>query len=313
MKKLIISEMEYNGGLFPKIPDRVSGQDTLLVNSQGIARKVDDKLTTKDIRVGKYNKIVRISTVPNSLDISLKAVSKNKPYEFVIMIGVEYYVKDSVVFYMNRELYDVSNSIGTALSRIINPIAKQYELTDDCIDDALMSKLSEQEYYFEALGIIFFVRSADAEPSEDATKFLKQMSDATLNVRVEQHKAVEAEKLTARNMESAIMTKVASGEIDMKTALEKLSDSNRTEGLNKIEDIKRLIEFVDNLWKSSLITNFEASQHINGLLQNLPVNISNIKTLTDTSPRPSNEDDKNIDTTLEALFSDENQGEMNEQ
>lgn len=313
MKELIVSEMAYNGGMFPKIPGRVSGQDTLLVNSQGIARKVDDKLTTKDIRLGKYNKIVRISTVPNSLDILLKAVSKNKPYEFAITIGVEYHVKDSVVFYMNSELHDVSNSIGTALSRIINPIAKQYELTDDCIDDALLSKLSEHEYSLAALGIIYFVRSADAEPSENATIFIKQMSDATLNVRVEQHKAVEAGKLTARNMESAIMTKVASGEMDMKTALETLSNSNRTDGLNKIEDIERLIGFVQNLLKNNLITDFEASQHINVLLKNLPANISNIKTLTDTSSQPSNEEDKNSDTTLEALFSDENQGDMNEQ
>lgn len=313
MKELIASEMVYNGGLFPKIPDRVNGQETLLVNSQGIARKVDDRLTTRDIRIGKYNKIVRISTVPNSLDISLKAVSKNKPYEFIITIGVEYHVKDAVIFYMNRELYDVSDSISTALTRIINPIAKRYELTDDCIDNALLDKLSGCEYSLEALGIIYSVRSADVEPSENATTFIKQMSDATLNVRVEQHKAVEAEKLTTRNMDSAIMTKVASGEIDMKTALETLSNSNRTEGLNKIEDIERLIEFVQNLLNNNLITDFEAGQHINALLQNLPTNIPNIKTLTSTTTHPSNRENEKIDATLEALFLDENQVEQNEQ
>lgn len=313
MKELIASEMVYNGGLFPKIPDRINGQDMLLVNSQGIARKVDDRLTTKDIRNGKYNKIVRISTVPNLLDISLKAVSKNKPYEFKITIGVEYRVKDSVVFYMNRELHDVSNSIRTALTRIINPIAKQYELTDDCIDNALFDKLSGCEYSLEALGVIYSVHSADAEPSENATTFIKQMSDVTLNVRVEQHKVAESEKLTTRNMESAIMTKVASGEMDMKTALETLSNSNRTEGLNKIEDIERLIEFVHNLLKNNLITDFEADKHINTLLQSLPTNISNIKTLTSTMQQPSNEEDKNNDATLEALFLNENQGEQHEQ
>lgn len=313
MKELIASEMVYNGGLFPKIPDRVNGQDTLLVNSQGIARKVDDRLTTRDIRIGKYNKIVRVSTVPNSLDISLKAVSKNKPYEFIITIGVEYHVKDSVIFYMNRELHNVYDSISTALTRIINPIAKQYELTDDCIDSALWNKLSGCEYHLEALGIIYSVHSADAEPSENATTFIKQMSDATLNVRVEQHKTVEAEKLTTRNMESAIMTKVASGEMDMKTALETLSSSNRTDGLNKIEDIERLIEFVQNLLNNNLITDFEAGQHINALLQNLPTNISNIKTLTSTTTHTSNRENENIDATLEALFLDENQVEQNEQ
>ncbi len=313
MNELIASEMAYNGGLFPKIPDRVNGQDTLLVNSQGIARKVDDWLTTKDIRIGKYNKIVRISTVPNSLDISLKAVSKNKPYEFKISIGVEYRVIDSVVFYMNRKLYDVSDIISTTLMRIINPIAKQYELTDDCIDNALFKKLSGYEYSLEALGIIYSVHSTDAEPSENAAMFIKQMSDATLNVRVEHHKAIEAEKLTARNMESAIMAKVASGELDMKTALETLSNSNRTEGLNKIDDVERLIKFIRNLLEHNLISDFEAERHVNTLLQNLPANISNIKTLNSAMTPPNDKEDIKNDATLESLFSDENIGEQNEQ
>lgn len=308
MKNLIACEMAYDGGLFPKIPDRVKGQDTLLINSQGIARKVDDYLTTKDIRNGKYNKVVRVSTVPNSADVSLKAVSKNKPYEFIVTIGVEYRVKDSVVFYMNRELYNISDSISIALTRIINPIAKQYELTDDCIDDAIFNRLSGCEYSLEALGITYSVLSADAEPSENAATFIKQMSDATLNVRVEQHKAVEAEKLTSINMESAIMTKVASGEMDMQTALETLSNSNRVEGLNTIENIERLIAFIQGLLEKDLITEFEAGQHINDLLQNLPSSISNIKTLVNKKPEPCNDKDNTDDETLEVLLSDENQG-----
>jgi hypothetical protein len=273
--KLNLVENAYVGGLFPKIPDRVSGQDTLLVSADGIARKVDDHLTTKDIRKANYNKVVRVPTAPFSLDVKFKSVSKNKPYEFDVVVGVECKVNDSVAYYTNRALYDISDSISTALSRIVTPIAKAFELTDDSIDDAIYKKLSEHGYTLESLGITYTVHSADAEPDSNAEKFVKQMTDSTLNTRVEEHKAIQAERLTARNMESAIMRQVSEGKLDMKTALEQLSASNRQEGYNRLEDIERLVAFVRNLQEKNLITDDEAGQRINEFLGALPASLPN--------------------------------------
>jgi hypothetical protein len=72
MTNLVASENAYSGGLFPKLPDRVNDQDTLLVSADGIARKVDDFLTTRDVRKGNFNKVARVSTALFSLDVSLK-------------------------------------------------------------------------------------------------------------------------------------------------------------------------------------------------------------------------------------------------
>lgn len=207
MTNLISNEAVYSGGLFPKIPDRINGQDTLLISAQGIARKVDDYTTTKDIRKGGYNKVIRISTAPFSMDIKLKATSKNKPYEFDVEIGVEARVKDSVAYYTNKATYDISSSISTALLRMVTPIAKSYELTDDSLDSALMKELSNRDFSLESLGITYTVHSADAEPDADAEKYVKQMTDSTLTTRVQEHIAGEAEKLSSRNMESAIIEK----------------------------------------------------------------------------------------------------------
>lgn len=306
MTNLITSEAAYNGGLFPKIPERMNGQDTLLVSADGIACKVDDFLTTKDIRKSNYNKVVRISTTPFSLDIKLKAVSKNKPYEFDVMIGVEGRVKDTVAYYTNKATYDVLTSIRTALSRIVIPIAKTYELTDEGVDDALVKELSNRDFALESLGIAYIVHSADAEPDSNAETFVKQMTDSTLNVRVEQHKASEAEKLTSRNMESAIMKRVASGEIDMQTALEQLSASNRKEGYNKLEDIERLVTFVRNLQEKNLITDDEAGQRINEFLRGLPAQLPNANSPMQTNALRLEEKSTTADdSTLDELLSDE--------
>jgi len=308
MTNLIANEATYSGGLFPKIPDRINGQDTLLINAQGIARKVDDYTTTKDIRKGNYNKVVRISTAPFSMDVKLKATSKNKPYEFDVKIGVEARVKDSVAYYTNKATYDISSSINTALSRMVTPIAKAYELTDDNLDTALIEKLSSQEISLESLGITYTVISVDAEPDAKAEKYVKQMTDSTLTTRVQEHIAGEAEKLSSRNMESAIMRKVSSGELDMQSALEQLSASNRNEGYNKLEDIERLISFVRGLQEKNLITDEEAGQRINEFLRGLPSGLTNGNAPTAEKPMQLagvTASSNDTDDTLDELIPDE--------
>jgi len=314
--KLNLAENSYVGGLFPKIPDRIPGQDTLLVSADGIARKVDDHLTTKDIRKGNYTKVVRVPTKPFSLDVKFKSVSRNKPYEFEVVVGVECQVKDSVAYYTNSATYDISDSISTALSRIVTPIAKTFELTDEGIDSAIFNELKkkgkekEDGFALESLGITYIVHSADAEPDSNAQKFVKQMTDSTLNTRVEEHKANEAERLTARNMESAIMRQVSEGKLDMKTALEQLSASNRQEGYNRLEDIERLVAFVRNLQEKNLITDDEAGQRINEFLAALPASLPNVNTGKPMLTNAPRLEKKSVtsDDVIDDLLPDEEEG-----
>lgn len=305
MISLIANEFEYKCGLFPKFPKTIDGQDTLLINEKGGICLVNDHLTIKDIRIGGYNKVVRISNIPRSCDISFSSISKDKPYEFDITIGVTYYVENSVTYYINKESTDIFEGISAMLSRIIMPVAKQYELTDDSIDEAILNKLSENEYRLESLGIVYSVISVNVKPASNAMEFLKQMSDAKLNVRIEKNKIEEANKLTERNMESAIMSKVASGEMDMQTALETLSSSNRKEGFNKLEEIERLISFIRNLQEKNLVTDNEAGQYINRFLMGLPVSISNNNVSMGVNISQLEENAQSTDATIDDLFPDE--------
>lgn len=116
----------------------------------------------------------------------------------------------------------------------------------------------------------------EAKPDADAERnFIKKMTDQKLNVMVEQNRLVETGKLTSRNLEEAIMGQVADGKIDMKTALEELIQANRREGYAKLEDINRLIDFVRKLQTDNFISDDEAGQRINELLQTLPANVPN--------------------------------------
>jgi len=273
MTNLVVNETSYVGGLFPKIPERMGGQDTLLVSAEGIVLKVDNFTTTKDIRKGNYNKVVRVSTLPFSLEIKTKAMSSNKPYEFDVKVGVECRIKDSVSYYTNRTTYNIEESITTTLSRIVKPIAKKFKLTDnEMIDEELFIALSDndKQYSLESLGIVYKVHSADAEPDSKAEKYVKEMTDSELRVHIERHKVSEAEKLTARDIETAVMTKVASGQLDMQAAIEQLTAIKRKEGHSQLDDIERLAEVLRGLQEKNFMSDTDAKQRIGTVLGGVP-------------------------------------------
>ena len=277
MAQLITSDVEYKGGLFPTIPSRVPGQDTLLVGVDGIPRLVTDHLTVRDIRKGNFNKEVRVSTALFSTDVSLKAASKNAPYQFDVLVGVDYRVTNSVAYYMAKSSQNIEGSINTGLSRIVTQVAKRFELTNEGVSDDILDRLQEKEpYHLETLGITYTVASVEAKPDADAERnFIKKMTDQELNVMVQRHLNVQTSKLDSRNMEEAIMGRVASGEIDMQTALLELSKINRAEGYSKLGDMEHLISFVRKLQTDNLISDEEAGQRINEFLKLLPSNMQN--------------------------------------
>lgn len=306
MIPLIICESEYKGGLFPSIPARVSGQDTLLVDINGLPRMVDDYITTRDIRIGSFNKLVRVSTSLFPLDILLKATSKNAPYQFDVTVGLDCRVTDSVAYYMTRETQDIEKNLTIALSRIITHEAKKYSLTDDNVSDGILRKLQEKEqYYLEALGITYTVASVEAKPDADAEQsFTKKMTDHELNILLEKNKLAEVDKLTSRNMESAIMGQVAEGKIDMKTALEQMTQSMRSDGYRKLEDVERIISFIHKLQTENLISDYEASQRINDFIRELPLSTSGIHIPTSEKTPQLEESTIEGDETIDTLLSD---------
>lgn len=308
MIQLTITESEYTSSLFPVIPTRVQGYDTLLVSLDGIPRLVDDYLTTRDIRKGNFNKLVRIPTTPFSLDVFIKATSKNAPYKFDICVGVDCRICNSVAFYIAKSNYDIEKSLNTALTRIVAPEAKKYELTDEGSSDGILFRLQEKEQYLlEALGIAYTVEAVDAKPDANAeNNFIKKLTDQKLNIQIEQSKIKEINKLSSRNMEDAILGQVAEGKIDLKTALEQVIQSNRTDNYNKLDDIQKLIEFVQKLRNDSLITDDEAGQHINEILRALPsTNSDGISKPTIDHISQIEEKNDEDDYTLDDLFSDE--------
>lgn len=306
MIQLITSESEYKAGLFPVIPSRVQGQDTLLIGMDDIPHLVDDYMTTRDIRKGNYNKIARVSTSLFSLDIILKATSKNVPYQFDVTVSVDCRVSNSIAYYMTKSTYSIEGSLNTALARVVNQEAKNFELTDSGINDAIYNKLQAKNHILETLGITYIVVFVEAKPDSDAeNNFIKKMTDQRLNVMVEQNRITETEKLTLRNMETAIIGQVADGKIDMKMALEQLNSANRTEGYSKMEDIERLIAFIRKLQIDNVIADDEAEQHINKYLQALPVNLTNNDEIIGIKGPQLETEVSATDETLNELLPDE--------
>jgi hypothetical protein len=179
---------------------------------------------------------------------------------------------------MARSSHKLEDSIKTALSRIVTPEAKKFQLTDSNVSaDMLQALESKGEKILETLGIKFYVVSVDANPDAEADRFVREMAEQTLNVRVKQHGLDESTKLTSRNMEDAIMAQVAAGKLDMEAAITKLRQTNRNEGYNSLDDMERVIAFVRKLQTDNVISDDEAGQRISEFLRGLPA-LSNTST-----------------------------------
>jgi len=305
MIRLITNEAEYRGGFFPKIPPRVPGQDTLLINADGIPQLVTDYTTVRDIRRGNFNNVVRVSTSQFSVDIFLNEVSENAPFKFDIKIGVECKVYNSVAYYMSHKAYILEDSISRALSRIVSPEARRFQLTDNSVSYEIMKTLQSKGIItIEALGVQFFVDALDVNPDAEAEGFVKDMSVTTLKSRAQQHSIKEGAQFATMSMEGAIMQQVAESKITMEDAIIKLRQSNRGEGYNNLEDMERVIAFVRKLQTDNIIADSEAEQRISELLRGLQSIPGGITQPLGISAQKTSDEVTGTDSTIGDLYKD---------
>ena len=103
--KLIINDVEYEYKFFPQVPN-YKKQGVAYILAEGIDDDivVDERTSTKQIRRGKYRRLIEISTSPYLKEIRFESASKEGSYTFDIYVKAVIQVKDPIVFYHNRNL-----------------------------------------------------------------------------------------------------------------------------------------------------------------------------------------------------------------
>lgn len=260
--QLIINEDTYQNGFFPKVPT-IGKRGSAFILTGGCQNDimVSERTTVKEIRRGKYNKLVEISTLPYLKEITFNSPSKETYYSFDVYVKAVIQVSEPIVFYENRNI-DVDAYFKNLFSLDVKKITGRYSILDYVgMDDELTEKLSSYNTIDKSTGFSYQISVVDATPGEKAQEYVQKYGKQQLDTALMKN----AGKLTnelPKTYEEAIKAEVVEGKLTMTEALIKINEHNNTNFDNQLDRINKLR-------KDDLITDSQARDYVNPALQRL--------------------------------------------
>lgn len=293
--ELILNDEKYVCGLFSKVPN-YKKQDVAYILTEGVNDdiKVDEHTTTKEIRRGKYCRLVEISTNPYLKEIRFKSASKERSYTFDIYVKAVIRVKDPIVFYNNKNL-DVDAYFTNMFTLDVRKITRKYSILQyDGMDEELTNKLSSYNTVDVSTGFEYRISVVDAEPGPEAIEYVKRNDNQNLNAELK-HKARELSKGVATDYENALLTEVIEGKISEREAILEI---NRFKNADYEERLNKVV----NLRERRLISEENARKIIN----KIQIVIDNSDNLIEKSRDEATDNDVQNDDVLNELYEEDN-------
>ena len=210
---------------------------------------VDEKTSSKQIRRGKYRRLIEISTNPYLKEIRFKSASEEQSYTFDIYVKAVIQVKDPIVFYNNKNL-EVDAYFTNMFTLDVKKITRKYSILEyDGMDVELTNTLSRYNTVDVSTGFEYRISVVDAEPGFEAIEYVKRNDKQNLDAELK-HKARELGRDVAVDYENAVRTEVIEGKISEKEAIleiNRFKNADYEDRLNKIVDLRerRLISEED--------------------------------------------------------------------
>ena len=238
--KLIVREEAYQNGFFPKVPKSGKrGSAFILTGGCDDDIIVSGHTTAKEIRQGKYTKLVEISTLPYIKEIRFDSPSKETHYSFEVYVKAVIQVNEPIIFYENRNI-DVDAYFKNLFSLDVKKITGRYSILNyNGMDDELTQKLSSYNTIDETTGFSYQISVVDATPGEKAQEYVMQFGKQQLDAELKE----SARKLAAsfsKNYEEAIMTEVAEGRMTETEAILKINEYNNQNFEGQVGRLDRL-------------------------------------------------------------------------
>lgn len=258
--QLIIKDEAYENGFFPKIPNyKKHGAAFILAGGSGDDIIVDDSTTAKEIRKGRYTRLIEISTLSYMKEIRFNAPSKENAYSFDVYVKAVIQVVDPIAFYENRNI-DVDGYFNNLFSLDVKKITRKYSILNyENMDEELTNKLSAYNTVDRFIGFSYQVSVVSAEVGEKAREYVAKQSKQQLDALSKQ-KARELVSSYSDSYEEAIRTEVAEGKITESEAILKIQEYNRNRAQETTDYILKLRE-------NDLITGTAARNYTMGGLQ----------------------------------------------
>lgn len=291
--KLILKDEEYKNGLFPQIPNyRKQGSAYILIDGINDNILVDEHTTTKEIRQGKYKRLVEISTSPYMEEIRFKSASKETSFTFDIYVKAVIQVKDPIVFYNNKNL-DVTSYFTNMFSLDVRKITRKYSILDyDHMDEELTEQLSSYNNVDISSGFEYRISVVDAEPGEESIEYVKQSNKQNLNIELKS-KARKLIGSVAVDYEEAVRTEIVEGKLTEEEGLLKIQQF-------KLADYEGKRKQISELRSDGLISDTNARDMIKKILF-----IEEPAKLPERNQREIENSDLQNDIVLDELYDEE--------
>lgn len=238
----ILKDEIYQNGLFPKIPEHhKKGSWFLLTEGINDDIIVTDNTTVKQIRQGKYKRLIEISKSAMVIEHEFDSSCQESSYTFSVKVKAKISVSDPVEFFGNKNI-DIKAFFNNQFSLDVGRITKKYSILDySGLDDELISVLtSNQITDVTNTGLSYQIATVITQPNEEARKILKKIDD--INIRRKTSKIVSAiaGENKYKTYSDAVWEEAAKGNISNEEAIEKIEGHNKKSNDDGFDTIIKL-------------------------------------------------------------------------
>lgn len=240
---LIIKDEAYEKTWFPKIPNfRKQNSAFILTDGTNDSILINEHTTTKDIRQGKYTRLVEVSTSPYIKEITFNTSGREVSFSFRVYVKAIIQVKDPLVFYNNKNV-DVEAYFHNLFALDVGEITQEYSILDyKGMDAILKDKLSACNTFDPSTGFAYQVSNVKAEPDDEAKDYVRKHDLLNLEASLRSSEKAIGKTLIA-TYEEAMWAEVASGKITSAEAIKNIQEFNN---LNFEKALKRINELRDD-------------------------------------------------------------------
>ena len=252
--KLIIKDEPYPNGFFPQIPN-FNKKGSAFVLTEGINDDLHVIASTvvRDIRRGKYMRIVEISTLPYTKEIRFTSSSREAAYSFDVYVKAVIQVVDAIIFYHNKNI-DVDAYFENLFFLDVKKITRNYSILDyGNLDAELTDTLSRYNTYDESTGFSYRISAVSAEPGIEAKEYVRKSSTRKLDHKLKQEARDMRQVVT---YEEAVWTEVSEGSLSEREAILKINEytsASYDEKLKRVEEL-RAGGFITDIDAKTMIT-----------------------------------------------------------
>lgn len=286
VNKLIIKEEEYECGFFPQIPNyKKRGSAFILTGGDNDDILVDEHTTTKQIRQGRYRKLIEISTLPYTKELRFNSVSKEMAYSFDVYVKAVIQVYDPIIFYENRNL-DVDSHFDNLFSLDVKKITQKYGVLNyNGMDEELKDKLSTYDSLDTTIGFSYRISVVDAVPGEKAQQYVERYGKQQIEDELRKYTQTLINSL-ATTYEEAIQQEVIAGNLSQMEAILKIDEYRQASYNNQIKKYEELLE-------KGVLTNEEMRRYVVSALGTLKGDPRNL--IEDDAGEPDKREESGMD------------------